>query len=472
MQGFLELNLNSRVLRAVEAMGFEEPTPVQQEVIPRLLAGKDVIIQAQTGSGKTAAYGIPIIESIDPAQRQVQALVLAPTRELALQVSVHLSNLSKFQELSVVAVYGGQSYTHQIRAIRNGAQVVVATPGRLLDLLNRRVLSLDGVRLVVLDEADEMLDMGFLEDVERILSQVPQERQTALFSATMSQEILRLSRSYLREPDHVILSQPRSITVPTVEQSHYLVARPFKIEALIRLLDTTSPQLALVFCATKQMVSDLAWELQGTGYRAEALHGGMTQVQRENVMKASRGGRVEVLVATDVAARGLDIPEVTHVFNFDIPQDADSYVHRIGRTARAGRAGEAITLIVPREVSLLRAIERATGANIKRKELLTVAELEERERENLAAKVEEALLEGEWDGFRPLVESMAKRHDPLDLAAAALSRAFGPVKQREEIPQVTATQDSRPRKSGRPTRRPTPRPPGRGYRGRRKGKGF
>jgi ATP-dependent RNA helicase DeaD len=467
LQGFIELGLNPRVLRALEAMGFEEPTPVQMQTIPHLLAGKDVIVQAQTGSGKTAAYGIPIAETVDPLQAHIQALVLSPTRELALQVSVHLSHIGQFQELSVVPVYGGQSYDHQIRALRRGAQIVVATPGRLLDLLERRALSLADVCMVVLDEADEMLDMGFLDDVESILRQTPQERQTALFSATMPQDILRLASSYMRQPEHITLSQTRTVTVPTVEQSYYVVPRSFKVESLMRLLDVASPQLALIFCATKQMTSDLARELQGRGYRSEALHGDMTQAQRESVMQASRAGRIEALVATDVAARGLDIPEVSHVFNFDIPQDPDRYVHRIGRTARAGRAGEAITIIAPREFSLLQAIERAIGTRIQRRELPTVAELEKQERANMIAQVERALTEDQWSSFRPLVEDLAQRHDLLDLAAAALSQAFGPTRPRQEIPRVTAEKETTRRRPGRAPKRGFTRAAGKGSRDQR-----
>jgi ATP-dependent RNA helicase DeaD len=469
LQGFIELGLTPRVLRAVEVMGFEEPTPVQRQVIPPLLAGKDVIVQAQTGSGKTAAYGIPIAEMIDGRQPVVQSLLLSPTRELALQVSVHLSQIGQFQGITVLPVYGGQSYDRQIRALRRGAQVVVATPGRLLDLLERRALVLDGVRQVVLGEADEMLAMDFLGDVERILGQVPQGCQTALFSATLPQDILRLSTPYLRQPERIILSQPRAVTVPTVEQSYYLVPRPFKVEALTRLLDLASPQLALVFCATKQMTTDLAGELQGRGYRAEALHGDMTQGQQESVMEAVRGGRIEALVATDVAARGLDIPAVSHVFNFDIPQDSDRYVHRIGRTARAGRTGKAVTLIVPREVSLLKTIERVIGARIQRRELPTVAELEERAQAALVAQVDQALVEGEWSAFRPLVEDLAQRHDPLDLAAAALGVAFGPARSRQEIPSVASDERTARRRSGRAAPKASARKAGKGpYPRRRK----
>ncbi|MEX2599520.1 MAG: DEAD/DEAH box helicase [Dehalococcoidia bacterium] len=455
-QRFLELGLSSRVLRALDTMGFEEPTPVQERVIPLLLTGRDVIVQAQTGTGKTAAYGIPVVEGVDPLEPQVQALILSPTRELALQVSVHLSQIGQYQGLNVLPVYGGQSYDHQLRALRRGTHIVVATPGRLLDLLNRRALTLDNLRYLVLDEADEMLALGFQEDVERILAQAPAERQTSLFSATMAAGIIRLSASYLRQPERVILSQPKSITSPGVKQSFYVVPRPFKVEALTQLMDMASPQLALVFCATKQMTADLAQELQSRGYRAEALHGDMTQWQRENVMKAIREGRVEVLAATDVAARGLDVPEVSHVFNFDIPQDSDRYVHRIGRTARAGRSGEAITIVTAREVSLLRAIERTVGTGIERKELPGVAELEERDRAGLAAQVEQLLLADGWSGFRTLVNDLAQRHDPLDVAAAALSHAFGPPKPRQEVPRVTDHSPAKRTPSHRPSGRNAP----------------
>jgi ATP-dependent RNA helicase DeaD len=444
MPGFLELGLSPRVLRAIEAMGYEEPTPVQVQAIPRLLAGKDVVVQAQTGTGKTAAFGIPIAERVNTALPRVQALVLSPTRELALQVASHLTEIGQFVGMTVLPIYGGQGYEHQIRSLRRGVHVVVATPGRLLDLLQRRSLTLDAVRHLVLDEADEMLDMGFLPDVERILRQTPAERQTTLFSATMPDAIFQLAARHLKQPERITLSQPRAITVPTVEQSCYLVPREYKAEALVRLLDTKSPQLALVFCATKRMAAALASELQGRGYRAEALHGDMTQPQRESVMEASRAGRVEVLVATDVAARGLDISEVSHVINFDIPQDGDRYVHRIGRTARAGRSGEAITLVGPREFSLMRVIENTTGVRIPRKELPTVAEAEEAERAGLAAHLEQLVTQEAGASFKPLIERLAQQHNPVDLAAAALSMTLGPGKERQDIPKVSPQETAPP----------------------------
>ncbi|MBI4234512.1 MAG: DEAD/DEAH box helicase [Chloroflexi bacterium] len=468
MQGFVELGLSPRVLRALEAMGFEEPTPVQQQVVPRMMAGRDVVVQAQTGTGKTAAYGMPIAERVDLSLQHIQALILAPTRELTLQVATELSRIAQFQGVSVLPIYGGQSYDHQIRSLRRGVQVVVATPGRLLDLLARRLLTLAAVRLVILDEADEMLDMGFLEDVERILRQTPPERQTALFSATIPKAVLLLANSYLRQPEHIILSQPRAATVPTVEQYYYLVYPQFKVEALTRLLDGKSPQLALVFCATKRMAANLALELQSSGYRAEGLHGDMTQAQREAVMRATRTGQVDVLVATDVAARGLDIPEVSHVINFDIPQDPDHYIHRIGRTARAGRAGEALTVVTPRELSLLRVIQGTMSAPIQHKELPTVAEVEEREQQTMAAQLEQVLLQGQWQSFRPHVESVAQRHNPLDVAAAALSMAFGGPRPRQEIPRVSPPEKEAARAPYRGPRAARGRSFGGGSRGHRR----
>lgn len=448
LQAFVTLGVTPIVLRGLEAMGFEEPTPVQEQTIPPLLAGKDVIVQAQTGTGKTAAYGVPLAQLIDAQKRGVQALVLSPTRELALQVAEALNQIGKFQGLKVAAIYGGQSYVHQKLALKQGAQIVVATPGRLLDLLQQRAIHLEGVKVVIIDEADEMLAMGFIEDVEKILASTPATRQTALFSATMRREIVTLAQKHLRSPERITLTQAHALPVPTVSQAYYVIPRPFKTEALLRILDTAAPQLALVFCATRQMTADLASRLKDHGYQAEALHGDMTQAQRESVMAASRKGRVEVLVATDVAARGLDVPEVTHVINFDIPSEPDRYVHRIGRTARAGREGAAITLVSPAEVFFLRTIEKATGTKIPRQELPTVAELEQKDRARLVAKLEEVLEGNEWGPFRSVLTEMAAERDPLDLAAAALSMAVGPKKKRSDIPKVGATQPGFVRKGG------------------------
>ena len=438
MTTFPELGLSKPVLKAIETMGYEEPSPVQAETIPLLMGGQDAIIQSLTGTGKTAAFGIPMVERADPKDEQPRALVLAPTRELAVQVSGELSRLGRFREICVVPIYGGQPIERQLRSLRRGAQVVVATPGRLLDHIRRRSVNLSGVSFVVLDEADEMLNMGFLEDVELILEELPTERQTALFSATMPDQIVELADAYLKDPRRLSLTPPEEMTVPTTEQHYYEVPRRHKMEALVRLMDVKQPDLALIFCATKRMTDELAESLISRGYRAEALHGDMSQTMRDKAMKAARDGRIEALVATDVAARGIDIENISHVVNYDLPQDAEYYVHRVGRTGRAGRSGQALTLVVPWEVRELKSIERQTGARIERSEIPTVAELEEREREQLAERVLGSLRDGRWGPYRELVEELAEEHAPCDLAAAALALAAGPPRQREEIPRPEA----------------------------------
>ncbi|MCX6020652.1 MAG: DEAD/DEAH box helicase [Chloroflexi bacterium] len=428
--------------------------------IPALLAGKDIIAQALTGTGKTAAFGIPIIERLDPNIQRPQALVLTPTRELAVQVSGEISRIGRFRRIFVLPVYGGQAYEHQFRELRRGVHVIVATPGRLLDHLHRGTIDLGAVKLVVLDEADEMLNMGFQEDVEAILAAAPAGRQTALFSATMPEPIVRLARQSMREPERITLSPPTGLTVPLIEHSVFTVPRQFKIEALARLLDARDPRLALVFCATKKMVDDLAQELQGRGYRAEALHGDMSQAQRERTIQTARKGRLDVLVATDVAARGIDIPEVSHVFNFDLPHDPEAYVHRIGRTGRAGRTGEALTLVVPAELREVRIIEQATGAQLKRADLPSVAELQDRDRAQLAGQVERTLESGDWGPYKDIVKALAADYDPIDLASAALALAAGPPKVRPEIPAPMMTPPPPRGGPGRGPARGYGRPPG------------
>jgi ATP-dependent RNA helicase DeaD len=453
MDGFADLGLSEPVCRALEQMGYEAPSPVQAQAIPLLLQGHDVIAQALTGTGKTAAFGIPIVERADPADRWPHALVLTPTRELAIQVAGEISRIGHPRGVGVLPVYGGQSYDRQIRVIRQGVQVVVATPGRLIDLLERGVLRLDHVSFLVLDEADEMLKMGFLEDIEQIMGYLPTERQTALFSATMPEPIARLARTHLRAPRHVSLSRPEQLTVPTIAQYYYEVARPYKIEALTRLLDLKNPELAVVFCATKRMVDDLAEELLGRGYRVEAIHGDMSQAQRERVIGAARAGRLDVLVATDVAARGIDIPEITHVVNFDLPQDPEYYVHRIGRTGRAGRAGEALTLVAPWESRELRVIERATGARLVRGDIPTIAELEHREQQHLGRRIEQVIASGAWTRYRETAAELLAHHEPLAIVAAALTMIAGPVKSRAEIPPPRPPQPPRERELARGPRR-------------------
>jgi ATP-dependent RNA helicase DeaD len=465
MTTFPELGLSRPVLKAIETMGYEEPSPVQAVTIPLLMSGKDAIVQSLTGTGKTAAFGIPIIERASAKSDVPKAMVLTPTRELAVQVSGEISRIGRFKDISVVPIYGGQAIERQLRSLQRGAQVIVATPGRLLDHIRRRSVNLSGIEFVVLDEADEMLNMGFLEDVELILEELPEQRQTALFSATMPDQIVELADAYLKDPERLSLASPDEMTVPTIEQHYYEVPRRHKMEALARLLDVKQPDLALIFCATKRMTDELAEDLISRGYRAEALHGDMSQTSRDKAMKSAREGRLEALVATDVAARGIDIEGITHVINFDLPQDAEYYVHRVGRTGRAGRSGQALTMVAPWEVRELKSIERATGARIERAELPTIAEVEEREREQLAERILGSLRDGRWGPYRELISELAEEHEPCDLAAAAIALVAGPPRQRAEIPR------EEPRPPFRVDRRPGGQQPGGGQFRRDGGRG-
>ena len=425
MDGFRELGLSEPVLRGLDEMGFEAPTPVQERVIPLLLQGRDVVAQALTGTGKTAAFGIPIVERIDIERTVPQAIILAPTRELAVQVAEQVNSIGRYRRLLLVPIYGGQPIERQLRALRRGVHAIVATPGRLMDHMRRGTVDLATVTMLILDEADEMLDMGFLEDVEFVMAHLPGARITALFSATMPDPILKLARRHMREPEIVLLSRPRALTVPETNQLFYMVPFRRKFDALCRVLDAKRPERALVFCATKRMVDEVVEGLQGRGYLAEGLHGDMSQSVREKVLRAFRAGQSEVLVATDVAARGLDIPDVSPVVNFDLPPDPEYYVHRIGRTGRLGRRGEAITFVSPWEMRELKVIERFTGARIRREEVPTVTEVEEREAQILEERLTEVLASGRWGPYRALVEELLDDNDPVDVAAAALMLAAG-----------------------------------------------
>jgi ATP-dependent RNA helicase DeaD len=419
---FRELGLREETLRGLATMGFEAPTPVQERAIPCLLEGRDVIAQALTGTGKTAAFGVPIVERIDPTRAHPQAIVLTPTRELAIQVTDQLCKIGQHRHIAVLPIYGGQPIGRQLATLRRGVHAIVATPGRLLDHMRRGSVDLSGVRTLILDEADQMLEMGFIEDVEYVLEHLPTERATALFSATMPKPIVDLAKKHLRDPEMIVLARPRGLTVPDIEQVFYLVPFPRKLDALCRVLDVRQPERAIVFCATKRMVDEVVEGLTARGYPAEALHGDISQAMRERVLRAFRSGQFEVLVATDVAARGLDVPEVSHVVNFDIPPDPEYYVHRIGRTGRFGRRGEAITFVNPREMRVLKVIERVTGAHIRREEVPTAAEAEEREVEMLEARLLATLGKGGWGRYRPVIEELLlEDHDPVDLAAAALA---------------------------------------------------
>jgi ATP-dependent RNA helicase DeaD len=420
-EAFRALHLSEPVMRAVIDAGYEVPTPIQEQSIPILLEGRDLIGQAQTGTGKTAAFALPLAERLDPTQRYPQAIVLLPTRELCIQVAQEMHNLSRYRKLKVVPIYGGQPIDRQFRALSQGPQIVVGTPGRVLDHLRRGTLDLSRVQVVILDEADEMLNMGFLEDVEEILKSAPAERQTALFSATMPPRIAALARDYLKEPQRVSIESKRR-TVAQIAQKYYEVAPSQKVEALARILDMETPGSAIVFCRTRRDVDELGEALQMRGYEVETLHGEMTQPARDRVMNRFRAGQADLLIATDVAARGLDIDQVTHVVNYDIPWDAESYVHRIGRTGRAGRSGEAITLVSPRERYQLRQIERFINAPIRPARVPSTADVAARRRETFKESLRKTLTDGSYDGHMATVEELASEgeFDIAQVAAAAL----------------------------------------------------
>ncbi len=421
MTDFTTFGLSAELRRAINDMGFEEPSPVQARIIPLLMEGRDVVVQALTGTGKTAAFGIPMAESISPHSRVPEAIVLAPTRELTMQVAEHLSRLSHHRHLRVLPIYGGQAMERQLRALRQGVQIVVATPGRLMDHMRRKSIDLSKVKVLILDEADEMLNMGFLEDVEYIMSHLPAERQTGLFSATIPATIVELSRKYMQSPEIVRLSRPRALSVPAIDQTYYEVPLKRRLDALGRVLDSSAGDRTIIFCGTRRLVDELTEALEGRGYLVEGLHGGLTQSAREKVMRAFRDGRTEVLVATDVAARGLDIPEVATVVNYDLPQDPEAYIHRIGRAGRFGRPGLAVTFLASREIPELRIIERITGTRMRREEVPTAIEIAEHEESSLVERLLDTLATGRWGPYRAIVEEMLDDHEAIDLAAAALS---------------------------------------------------
>lgn len=417
---FEDVGLSGELLNSIKAVGYEEPTPIQLATIPVLLDGKDVIAQAQTGSGKTAAFGFPIIETLNPRGRHVQALILCPTRELAIQVAEALHKYGRHKSVETLPIYGGQAYERQFRGLQRGVQIVVGTPGRVMDHMRRGTLDLQHLQFFVLDEADEMLDMGFIEDIEWILEQVPEERQTALFSATMPPRIVSLAQRYMKQPQRISVAG-KQMTVPETTQSYYEVPRARKTDALSRILDAEEPTSTMIFCRTKHMVDELGESLLARGYATETLHGDLSQAQRDRVMRRFRGNQADILIATDVAARGLDVPDVSHVINYDIPESAEAYVHRIGRTGRAGRSGEAITLITPRETRWLRQIERIVKARIESRRLPTLADVAERRREAMKLQIEEVLKDE--DALAPyidVVDNLSDDRDAVEIAAAIL----------------------------------------------------
>ena len=441
---FDDLGLRPELLRALTALGYEEPTPIQQEAIPPLVEGRDLLGQAATGTGKTAAFALPVLQRLPEKRGSAPAaLVLVPTRELAVQVSEALHRYGRELGARVVPVYGGAPIVRQLRSLEGGVDVVVATPGRALDLLNRGSLRLGEVRTVVLDEADEMLDMGFAEDLEAILGETPTDRQTVLFSATMPRRLDSLARRHLREPVRITIGREKAAPgeAPRVRQTAYVVPRAAKPAALGRILDVEAPAAAIVFCRTREEVDSLTETLNGRGYRAQALHGGMSQEQRDRVMGRLRGGTADLLVATDVAARGLDIDSLTHVVNYDVPSAPESYVHRIGRVGRAGREGVAITLAEPREHRMLKTIERVAGAPIVVEKVPTVADLRNRRLELTRAALRESLLEDDLERFRGVVDTLTDEFDVVEVALAAVKLAHeaagGGADDDEEIPVVS-----------------------------------
>jgi ATP-dependent RNA helicase DeaD len=424
---FGQLGLSAPILAAIKDLGYEAPTPIQARTIPPLLAGRDLIGQAQTGTGKTAAFAIPILQALDLGQAQVQALVLTPTRELCIQVAEAIHTYSKHMgRVRVIPVYGGQALQPQLRHLRAGAHVVVGTPGRIMDHLRRGTLSMAGLKTIVLDEADEMLRMGFIEDVEWILAQIPGPRQTALFSATMPKEIRRIAERHLKDPT-VVEIEHKTLTVPTVEQRYVHVSERQKLEALSQILEFEPSEAVLVFVRTKIAAADLGERLQARGYAAEAMHGDMSQAQRESVIRRLRSGQAEIVVATDVAARGLDVGRITHVINYDIPHDPETYLHRIGRTGRAGRAGKAVLFVTPREQHMMRQIERFTRQRIEAMKTPTRADVAARRAALFKESIRKTLKEDDLEPYLALVEELAEEggFEMSEIAAAAARLARG-----------------------------------------------
>lgn len=416
---FQQFDLSNNLLKSIQNMGFEEATPIQAQTIPLALKGKDVIGQAQTGTGKTAAFGIPLIEKIKIEQSYVQAIVVAPTRELAIQVSEELYKIGYHKRTRVLSVYGGQDINRQIRALKKRPHIIVGTPGRLIDHIKRKTIRLESVHTVVLDEADEMLNMGFIEDIEEILSHVPQSRQTLLFSATMPAPIKAIAERFMNQPEHVKV-KAKEVTVPNIQQYYLEVPEKKKFDVLTRLLDLQSPDLAIVFGRTKRRVDELSEALNIRGYSAEGIHGDLSQAKRLSVLRKFKEKSIEVLVATDVAARGLDISGVTHVYNFDVPQDPESYVHRIGRTGRAGKTGMAMTFITPRELGILENIEKTTKRKMDKMRPPTLDEALEGQQNITIEKMRSIAENEDLTNYKKAAEKLLEEFDSVTVVASAL----------------------------------------------------
>lgn len=431
---FDELNIDERILRAIEDMGFEETSPIQTQAIPAVCEGIDVVGQAQTGTGKTAAYTIPMLMKIDPQIKKPQAIVLCPTRELAVQVAEEIRKLAKYMsDIKVLPVYGGQEIVRQIKSLKTGVQIIVGTPGRVMDHMRRKTVKFDNINMVILDEADEMLDMGFREDMETILTETPEDRQTVMFSATMPKAIMDIARNFQKDA-RIIKVVRKELTVSNIEQFYYEVRPKNKTEVLCRLIDIYNPRLSVVFCNTKRQVDELISELKGRGYFTDGIHGDMKQQQRDRVMDDFRSGKVDILIATDVAARGIDVDDVDMVFNYDIPQDEEYYVHRIGRTGRAGRSGMALSFISGKEVYKLKDIERYCKTKILAKPVPSLDDVKNTKLDNMFDKIRQTIEEGGLTDMVNLVEEHVNQEEytSMDMAAALLKMLIGDTLDRED----------------------------------------
>lgn len=420
---FNELGLNESILKAIDNMGFEEPSRIQAEVIPVIMEGFDVIGQAQTGTGKTLAFGAPILSKINNGDK-LSGLILTPTRELAIQVNDELVRIAKFSNVKLLPVYGGQPIERQIRALKRGVDVVVGTPGRVLDLMRRKIIDLSQIDFLILDEADEMLNMGFIDDIEEVIKQANDERQTMLFSATMPKEIKNLSKKYMKPDCKHICIVKNAMTVSTIDQYYYEIKQKDRFETLCRILDVDEPSTAIIFCKTKKGVDELVESMQARGYNVEGMHGDMNQNQRMNTLRKFKEGNLDFLVATDVAARGIDVEDVSHVINYDLPQDTESYVHRIGRTGRANKEGIAYTLVTPREYMTLKQIEKATKGKIRRKEIPTIDDIFHAKYNNILDRVKEALEGEEYKKFVPLAAELDDDFNLVEVAAALMNMVY------------------------------------------------
>lgn len=441
-----DAGIDERILRAVTELGFNEMTPIQEEVIPLFMTGRDMIGQAQTGTGKTAAFGIPILQKIDPEDHNLQAVILCPTRELAMQAAEELRKFAKYMHgIKVLPVYGGQDIVRQIKNLKSGVQIVVGTPGRVMDHMRRHTLKMEHVHTVVLDEADEMLNMGFREDIETILQEMPEHRQTGLFSATMPKPILDITRTYQKDAAYIKMT-PKEVTIPLIKQAYYQVRRQDKEEVLCRLIDYYDPKRSLIFCNTKRMVDELTEHLKERGYEAEGLHGDLSQNQRDTVMNLFRSGRASILIATDVAARGIDVSDVEAVYNYDVPEDIEYYVHRIGRTGRAGKTGRSFTLVVGREAYKIRDIERVCHTKIKERKIPNAADIMQRK----AAKIlKEAGSVIEQQDISRAVEYILDEVAMGQYSATQIAAAFMQMKLGDEIEDIREEKSFFDRKEGR-----------------------